>query len=65
MNAVKMCSLRSICGLILRDTLRNEVIQECCGLKEYLCSTVTKNINIGMRRWFAHVKRTPKYLAWI
>jgi hypothetical protein len=52
-NAVEMRALRSMCGVRLRDRIRNSVIRKKCGVNE---DVVTK-IEMGMLRWFGHVNR--------
>lgn len=52
-NAVEMRSLRSMCGLTLKDRVRNSMIRKHCGLKE---DVVTK-IDKGRLRWFGHMER--------
>ena len=52
-NALELRSLRSMSGITLNDRVRNEVIRECCGLKEDVVTKVEKN----MLRWFGRVDR--------
>ena len=51
-NAVEMRSLRNMCGVTLNDRLRNEVIRECCRVKE----DGTK-VEKSMLGWFGHIER--------
>ena len=52
-NAVEMRALRSMCGVTLKDRVRNSVIRERCGLKEDIMTRIEK----GVLRWFGHVER--------
>ena len=43
-NAEEMRSLRSMCGVILNERLRNEAIRECCGVKEDAVTKIEKSM---------------------
>ena len=52
-DAVKMRSLRCMCGVTLNYRLRNEAIRECCGLKEDVVTKIEKSMLRWIGHWFA------------
>ncbi|GBP88327.1 Cysteine dioxygenase type 1 [Eumeta japonica] len=52
-NAVEMRSLRSMCGVSLKDRRRNSDVRERCGLKEVVVTRAER----GTLRWFGYLER--------
>ncbi|GBP05609.1 hypothetical protein EVAR_3078_1 [Eumeta japonica] len=52
-NAVKIRSLRSVCGVSQKDRCRNSDVRQRCGLKE----DVVIRVERGMLRWFGQQER--------